>query len=155
MKTFLGFVMTLLLVNTPPVADTCVAADKNHDKEFFAATMVLYNLETFQENDIIGGVDMPEGSMARPDMPAAFLCVADSKGNQDACHLEWGSNVLRANYMMESIRAKVIWLRVSSKWRDVWLDHARKHWDVMRGIFCENHSRLMYFDLDGVHRVCP
>ena len=70
------------------------------------------------------------------------------------CNPEWGSDSLHALAMMEDLRVGVVWLRQNDKWRGVWLDATKSMWSDMRDIFCENHPKWLYKDLDGMSRPC-
>jgi len=86
-------------------------------------------------------------------MPALLLCktgpTPDSSGQ---CDLHWGSDTLHSHYIMEQVRADVVWFRAIH--RTALLDEGKELWTVARDIFCQEQPAARYLDLDGASRIC-
>jgi hypothetical protein len=132
--------------------------EQKRQEAFTKAMIVSSNVLTFEETeDIENSPNVTESLAIRKNnpIPAVLICSkAEKEGQPDECGLEWGSDALHAHYLMQDLRASVVWLRHSSKWRDALMDDTKSTWLEMRNIFCEGHPRWLYTDLDGVSRAC-
>jgi hypothetical protein len=90
---------------------------------------------------------------SRNPMPALLICktgpTPDSSG---PCDLHWGSDTLHSHYIMEQIRADIVWFRTGH--RTDLIDPGKELWTAARDIFCQEQPAAKYIDLDGVSRVC-
>ena len=86
-------------------------------------------------------------------MPALLICktgpTPDSSGQ---CDLHWGSDTLHSHYIMEQIRADIVWYRASP--RTTLIEQGKELWTAARDIFCQEQPTAKYIDLDGVSRIC-
>lgn len=139
------------------------STELTHEDAFFKAELLVNNLNTFESEDSIedetnGTHHLTESrAISSPNLyhQPFFICLADDNGQpSDRCHTEWGSDSLHALTLMENLRAGVVWLRQSDKWRNMWLDSTKSMWSDMRDIYCENHPKWLYKDLDGAPRAC-
>ena len=89
----------------------------------------------------------------RSPMPALLICKSgptpDSSGQ---CDLHWGSDTLHSHYIMEQIRADIVWFRTNH--RTALIDQGKELWTAARDIFCQEQPTAKYMDLDGVSRIC-
>jgi len=90
---------------------------------------------------------------SRNPLPALLICktgpTPDSSGQ---CDLHWGSDTLHSHYIMEQIRADIVWYRASH--RTTLIDQGTELWTAARDIFCQEQPTARYLDLDGVSRIC-
>ena len=90
---------------------------------------------------------------SRNPMPALLVCktgpTPDSSGQ---CDLHWGSDTLHSHYIMEQIRADIVWFRTNH--RTALIDQGKELWTAARDIFCQEQPTAKYLDLDGVSRIC-
>ena len=86
-------------------------------------------------------------------LPALLICktgpTPDSSGQ---CDLHWGSDTLHSHYIMEQVRADVVWFRTIH--RTALVDEGRDLWTAARDIFCQEQPTARYLDLDGASRIC-
>ena len=86
-------------------------------------------------------------------MPALLICktgpTPDSSGQ---CDLHWGSDTLHSHYIMEQVRADIVWFRTTH--RTDLTDQGKELWTEARDIFCQEQPTAQYMDLDGVSRIC-
>ena len=82
-------------------------------------------------------------------MPALLICKAGPTPDSSAqCDLHWGSDTLHSHYIMEQIRADIVWFRTSH--RTALIDQGKELWTAARDIFCQEQPTAKYLDLDGV-----
>jgi hypothetical protein len=86
-------------------------------------------------------------------LPALLICktgpTPDSSGQ---CELHWGSDTLHSHYIMEQVRADIVWFRTSH--RAPLVDEGKELWTAARDIFCQEQPTARYVGLEGVPRVC-
>jgi hypothetical protein len=90
---------------------------------------------------------------SRNPMPALLICKSGPMPDSSAqCDLHWGSDTLHSHYIMEQIRADIVWYRTSH--RTALIDQGKELWTAARDIFCQEQPTAKYLDLDGVSRIC-
>jgi hypothetical protein len=90
---------------------------------------------------------------SRNPMPALLICkTGPTPGSSGQCDLHWGSDTLHSHYIMEQVRADIVWFRTIH--RTALLDEGNELWTGARDIFCREQPTAQYVDLDGVSRIC-
>jgi hypothetical protein len=86
-------------------------------------------------------------------LPALLICkTGPTPDSSPQCDLHWGSDTLHSHYIMEQVRADVVWFRAIH--RTALLDEGKELWTVARDIFCQEQPAARYLDLDGASRIC-
>ena len=89
----------------------------------------------------------------RNPMPALLICKAGPTPDSSAqCDLHWGSDTLHSHYIMEQIRADIVWFGTGH--RTDLIGPGKELWTAAREIFCQEQPKAKYIDLDGVSRIC-
>lgn len=90
---------------------------------------------------------------SRNPMPALLICkTGPTPNSSEQCDLHWGSDTLHSHYIMEQVRADIVWFRTTH--RTDLIDQGKELWTEARDIFCQEQPTAQYMDLDGVSRIC-
>jgi hypothetical protein len=165
-----GLVIALLLLSPPcyaqassttpgkPAIAVKTAEQKKRDDLYARASFYIWRNRG--ETDARPADEPPSDAEKERDkirntnkLPALLICKSgptpDSSGQ---CDLHWGSDTLHSHYIMEQVRADVVWFR--SIHRTASLDEGRELWTAARDIFCQEQPTARYLDLDGASRIC-
>jgi hypothetical protein len=137
-------------------AHTTQNAERKRSDFYTRATAFMHDVRQLEPLD---RHQRSEGEMERDDireharMPALLVCKAGATPDSHLeCELNWGSDTLHSHYIMEQLRADIVWLRTIRG--DALVDDGKKIWEEARDIFCQEQPKAVYTDPDGVSRTC-
>ena len=153
-----GYAQTTSATSVKPAIAEKTAERKKRDDLFARAGFYIWRYRG--EPDAQSSDEQPSDAekerdkiRSRNPMPALLICKAGPTPDSSAqCDLHWGSDTLHSHYIMEQIRADIVWYRASP--RTTLIEQGKELWTAARDIFCQEQPTAKYIDLDGVSRIC-